>query len=52
LSKINKLDYSDYLFENFSNAKFGLFTGLLRYFVACVLCTENYGTHYNTILLR
>ena len=33
---------SDYLFENFSNANTGLFTGLLRDFVACVLCTENY----------
>jgi len=33
---------SDYLFENFSNAKIGLFTGLLRCFVACVLCTESY----------
>ena len=31
----------DYLLENFSNAKVGLFTGLLRCFVACVLCTEN-----------
>ena len=31
----------NYLFENFSNAKIGLFTGLLRLFVACVLCTED-----------
>ena len=38
LSK-DKLEYSDYLLENFSNAKVGLFTGLLHYFVACVLCT-------------
>lgn len=31
----------DYLFENFSNAKIGLFTGLLRWFVACVLLMED-----------
>ena len=37
----------NYLFENFSNAKIGLFTGLLRFFVACVLCTEN-----NPLLLK
>lgn len=37
----------DYLFENFSHAKIGLFTGLLRLFVACVLCTEN-----NPLLLK
>lgn len=37
----------NYLFENFSHAKIGLFTGLLRLFVACVLCTEN-----NPLLLK
>ena len=31
----------NYLFENFSNAKIGLFTGLLRWFVACVLLMED-----------
>ena len=31
----------NYLLENFSNAELGLFTGLLRLFVACVLCAEN-----------
>jgi len=53
IAKAVKSEYNkDYLFENFSHAKIGLFTGLLRLFVACVLCTENYGMHYNTILLR
>lgn len=37
----------NYLLENFSHAKIGLFTGLLRLFVACVLCTEN-----NPLLLK
>ncbi len=33
---------SDYLLQNFSNAKVGLFTGFLLCFVACVLCTEDF----------
>lgn len=37
----------NYLLDNFSHAKIGLFTGLLRLFVACVLCTEN-----NPLLLK
>lgn len=44
----------DYLFENFSNAKVGLFTGLLHYFVACVLLMndfvlQQYTSNYNAI---
>lgn len=48
----NKQAQPVFLFENFSNARIGMFTGLLPCFVACVLYTENYETHYNTILLR
>ena len=38
------------LLENFSNAKLGLFTGLLRCFVACVLCIENNSPLLNNTL--